>query len=161
MKSNRVIQTTKHQQILNFLNEASGSRFWARKWNIVNDQSKANYDKGNEIIYNTEVLKSRLCNYKNAYILVTGDITVLAVGEDGVTQVSLRNFVSFTTCITKIYETTIDDAKNLDLTILMHNLLECSWNYSDTTSSLWFYCKDEATEFNADIENTDEFKSFK
>ena len=161
MKSNRVIQTTKHQQILNFLNEASGSRFWARKWNIVNDQSKANYDKGNEIIYNTEVLKSRLCNYKNAYILVTGDITVLAVGEDGVTQVSLKNFVSFTACITKIYETTIDDAKNLDLTIPMHNLLECSWNYSDTTASLWFYYKDETTEFNADIENTDEFKSFK
>ena len=30
-----------------------------RKWNIVNDQSKAKYDVENEIIYHTEVLKSK------------------------------------------------------------------------------------------------------
>ena len=43
-----------------------------RKCNIVNDQSNANYDVGNEIIYSTEVLKSNLCNYNDAYILVRG-----------------------------------------------------------------------------------------
>ena len=51
-----------HQEILNLLNEASNSKFLTRKWNIVNDQSNANYDVGNEIIYNTEVLKSHLCD---------------------------------------------------------------------------------------------------
>ena len=50
-----------------------------RKWNIVNDQSSANYDAGNEIICNTEVLKSNLCGYNDAYIIVRGDITVVAV----------------------------------------------------------------------------------
>ena len=50
-----------------------------RKWNIVNDQSSANYDAGNEIICNTEVFKSNLCGYNDAYIIVRGDITVVAV----------------------------------------------------------------------------------
>ena len=44
-----------HQKILNFLNEASDSKFVTRKWNIANDNSKANYGVRNEITYNTEV----------------------------------------------------------------------------------------------------------
>ena len=52
-----------HQKILNLLNEANDSKFVTRKLNIVNDLSNANYDVGNEIIYNSEILKSNLCNY--------------------------------------------------------------------------------------------------
>ena len=47
-----------HQKLLNPLNEASDSRFLTRKSNIVNDQLNASYDIGNEVIYETEVLKS-------------------------------------------------------------------------------------------------------
>ena len=43
----------------------------------------------------------------------------------------------------------------------MYNLIEYSWNYSETTGSLWFYSKDEATNFNVDIANTNNLKSFK
>ena len=32
-----------HQKILNLLNEAKNSKFATRKWNIANDNSKANY----------------------------------------------------------------------------------------------------------------------
>ena len=39
-----------HQKILNLLNEENDFKFVTRKWNIVNDQSNANYDAGNEII---------------------------------------------------------------------------------------------------------------
>ena len=42
-----------------------------------------------------------------------------------------------------------------------YNLIEYSSSYSKTTGSLWFYSKDEATNFNAHITNTDDFKSFK
>ena len=42
----------------------------------------------------------------------------------------------------------------------MHNLIEYSSNYSETTGSLWFYSKDEATSFNNNLEYTDNFKSF-
>ena len=43
----------------------------------------------------------------------------------------------------------------------MYNLIEYSSNYSKTTGSLWFYSKYEATNFNADIANDDNFKCFK
>ena len=45
--------------------------------------------------------------------------------------------------------------------MLIYNLIEYSSNYSEIIGSLWFYSKDEATNFNVDIENTDDFKSFK
>ena len=61
------------QKILNLLNEANDPKFVTRKWNIVNDNSSS--DVGSEIIYNTEVLKSNLCDYNDAYNLVRGDIT--------------------------------------------------------------------------------------
>ena len=70
-----------HQKLLNFLNEVNDSKFVTRKWNIVNDNSKANYDPTNEITYNTEVLKSNLFDYNNAHILVRGDITVTTAPE--------------------------------------------------------------------------------
>ena len=43
----------------------------------------------------------------------------------------------------------------------MYNLIEYSSNFSETTGSLWFYSKDEATGFNNNFGNTDDFKSFK
>ena len=46
----------KHQRILNLFNKANNSKFVTRKWNIVNENSKANYGVGNEMIYSTEVL---------------------------------------------------------------------------------------------------------
>ena len=42
----------------------------------------------------------------------------------------------------------------------IYNLIEYSSNYSKTTESLWFYTKDEATNFNADIANGNNFESF-
>ena len=149
----------KHQKMLNILlNEANDSEFVTRKWNIVNDNSKTNYDAANEIIYRTEVLKSGPCDYNNGYILVIGDNTVTAAPE---TQVAFKNCAPFSKCITKVDKKTIDDAEDLDLVMPMNNPIEYSSNYSETTGSLWFYSKDEATNFDADIANTDEFKSFK
>ena len=48
------------------MNEARDSKFVTMKWNIGNDQSNAHYNSGNKIIYNTEVLKSNLCDYNDA-----------------------------------------------------------------------------------------------
>ena len=53
-----------HQKILNLLNEASNSKFVTTKWNTDNDKSNWNYDVRNEIIYNTENLKSNTYYYK-------------------------------------------------------------------------------------------------
>ena len=78
-----------HQKILNLLNESCDSAFVTRKWNIVHDQSNTDYDVGNEIIYNTEVLKSNLSDYNDAYILVRGDITI--IGHNLVVEVAFKN----------------------------------------------------------------------
>ena len=56
---------------------------------------------------------------------------------------------------------TIDDAEDLDLVMPMYDWIEYSSNYSEITGSLWFYSKDEATDFNADIANTNHSKSFR
>ena len=147
-----------HQKILNLMNDANNSKFLTREWIIVNYNLKANYDGENETTYNTEVLKSNICDYNDAYILIRGDITVAAAGA---TQVVFKSCAPLTKSITKIDGTTIDDAEDLDLVIPRYNLMEYSSKDSETTASLWFYSKGDATNFNADIENTYDFKSFK
>ena len=123
-----------------------------RKWNIDNDQSNANYDVENEIIYKTEVLKSNLCDYNNVYILEV----ILLIIRPQATQATFGNSAPFTKCISKTDKTAIDDA---NLVMSIYNLTEYSLNYSKATESLWFYSNDEATNFNADISN-DNVKSF-
>ena len=63
-----------HQEILNLLNEASDSEHVTRKCNIVIDQLNANYDARNEMVCNTEVLKSNVSDSNDAYILIKGII---------------------------------------------------------------------------------------
>ena len=123
------------QKILNLLNEANYSKFVTRKWNIVNDNSKANYGEGHEITYNTEVLKSNLCDYNDAYILATGYITVTTGLQ---IQVVFKKCAPFIKCITKIDGATINQAENLDLVMPIYNLIEYSSDYFETTGSLWF-----------------------
>ena len=126
--------------------------------NIVNGNSKANYNVGNEITYNTKVLKSNLRDYNDAYILVKGYITVTAAPE---IQVAFKICAPFTNYNTKIDGTTIYDPEDLDLVITMYNTIQYSSDYSETITRLWFHSKDETTNFNADIANDDSFKSFK
>ena len=92
----------------------------------------------------------------NAYVLVRGIITI--IGHEKV-QV-FKNCAPFTKCITKIDGTTIDDYKDLNLVMPMYNQTEYSSNYFETTWNLWLYSKDDATNFNADIANNNNFKSF-
>ena len=73
------------------MKKASDSKFVTTKRNIFNDQSHANYDLGNEIIYNAKVLKSILYRHNHAYILVGGDITITEHNE---AQVAFKNFAS-------------------------------------------------------------------
>ena len=68
-----------HQKMLNLLNDVNDSKFVTRKRNILNNNSNSSYAAANEITYNTEILQSNLCDYKNAYILVSDDITAVQV----------------------------------------------------------------------------------
>ena len=125
---------------------------------MVNDQSNAYYDVGNEIIYNAESVESNHCDCSDACILVGDDIITTA--HKNPTPVAFKNSRPFIKCITKIDGTTIDDAVDLDSVMLNYNLIEYSSNYSDPAGSLWFYSKEKATTFNVDIANNNNFKSF-
>ena len=74
---------------------------------------------------------------------------------------TFKNSSPMTKCITKIVQTTINDAENLNLVMPMYNLIQYSSSYPETRGSLSFYSKDEAPDFNSDIANTDNFRSFK
>ena len=110
------------------MNGSSDSKFVTRKWNILSGQLNVNHDVGNEISYNTEVLKPNLCDYNNAYILVRSDITVIVAPAK---QVSFKTCAPFSKCITKINGATIYGAEDLDIFMPIYNLIDYSSNYSE------------------------------
>ena len=90
------------------------------------------------------MLKSSLCDYSDAYILVKGTITIAPVPPPAVNpnnnnkEVVFKNCVPFVDCISKS-NTPIDNAKGIDVVMPMYNLIEYSNNYSKTSGRLWQY----------------------
>ena len=82
------------------------------------------------------MLRSNLCDYADAYILVKGTITITGAGNDDVAKraeerdkcVTFKNCASFTKCISRINNTDIYNAKDMDIVIPMYNLIEYSDN---------------------------------
>ena len=90
------------------------------------------------------MLKSDLCDYSNAYIVLKGDITVTDPNNNRYDKkLAFKNNTPFTSCILKINNTLNDNAEYLDIVMPMYNLIEYSKNYSKTTGSLWNYYRDE------------------
>ena len=147
------------QKIISLLNNSEDeySKFATKKWYIINSESKGNYSHQNPITFLTKSLESSLCDYSDAYILVTGDIAVTA-GDDN-TKVAFKNCAPFEKCKTEINETFADEADIINITMPMYNLIEYSNNYSDTSGSLWNFKRDEI-EGDADltINNASSFK---
>ena len=111
------------------------SKFATRKWCVINDESKGNYSPNDEIKFLTRSLESSLCDYSDAYILVTGNITV--AGGNPNTKVAFKNCAPFKECRTEINETFVDKTKHVNTAMPMYNLTEYSDNCSDTSGSLW------------------------
>ena len=129
------------QKIANLMGNADSEslKFATRKWYVISDQNNTDYGDGDEnddttIKFETKVIKSNLCDYSDAYILVTGDIT--ATGRDANTKVAFKSCAPFTKCVTHINDEHVDNADNLDIVTPMYNLIEYSDNYSDTSGSV-------------------------
>ena len=94
-------------------------------------------------------MRSSLCDYNDAYILVKGTITVTNTADKGATlnnrnkKVIFKNCVPFTDCISEINNKEIDHAKDIDVVMPMYNLIEYSDNYSTTSGNLWQYYRGE------------------
>ena len=70
-----------YQKIVNFLDTTSDNKdlpkFVTEKWIEVYDQSQRNYDVNKEIRIKTSMLRSDLCDFSDAYIVVKGTFTAL------------------------------------------------------------------------------------
>ena len=130
------------QKIVNLLNgsDNENSKFATKKWYVIDSESKGNYSKDDPINFLTKSLESSLCDYSDAYILVTGNIT--ATPNNAATQVVFKNCAPFEKCRTEINETFVDEADFINITMPMYNLIEYSNNYSDTSGSLWQFKRD-------------------
>ena len=113
------------------------SKFATKKWYIID----SNYSHQNLIRFLTNSLKSSLCDYSDAYILVTGNITV--TGGDNNTKVAFKNCAPFEKCRTEINETFVDEADIINITMPLYNLIEYSDIYSNTSGSLWNFKRDK------------------
>ena len=154
-----------YQKIANLLDSASNkpSKFRTRNWVEINDESRGTYTS-NDIKFKTTMLRSNLCDYADAYILVNGRITITGAGDDGAARraderdkgVTFKNCAPFTKCISRINNTDIDTAQDIDIVIPMYNLIEYNGNYSKTSRRLWQYYKYKPIDNMADSES---FKS--
>ena len=129
-----------------------------KKWYVTDSQTtKGNYKQGNTIKFETETIKSSLCDYSDAFILVTGNITVNAVND---TDVAFKTCAPFSTCKTVINDVFVDRAERIYISVLMYNLTEYSDNYSDTSGSLWQFKRNEVPTNNPNltIDNSQSFK---
>ena len=131
------------QKILNLLNDSgnTNSKLPTKKWCVIDSESKGNYSKDDPIKFLTKSIESSLCDYSDAYILVTGNITV--AGGNPNTKVAFKNCAPFKECRTEINGTFVDKTKHINIAMPMYNLIEYSDNYSDTSGSLWQFKRDE------------------
>ena len=141
------------------------SKFFTTEYVRVNSLSNT-YNENKSIRFKTPMLRSNLCDYSDAYILVKGTITVTAPGaNNGANNIRdkrnrpliLKNNESFVSCITRINGELIEDADDLDIVKSMYNLLEYSKNYRKTIGSLYNYYRDELSN-DADDNNFDNIK---
>ena len=153
------------QKIVNFLDTTSDDkdlpRFVTKKWIEVYDQSGGNYNVNKEIRIKTSMLRSDLCDYSDAYIVVKGTITVakkIFTADDfeapnntadnanasntandnafGEKKLVFKNNAPFINCNSKINGVQSDNAEDLDVVMPIYNLLEYSKHYRKTTGSL-------------------------
>ena len=122
-------------------------RFVTKKWIEVDDQSEKNYYVNKKIRIKTTMLRSDLCDFSDAYIVLKRAIAV--TNPDGVERnkaVAFKSNAPFINCISKINGVQIDNAGDLEVVMPMHNLLEYSKTYRKTTSSLWNCYRDEPSD---------------
>ena len=131
--------------------------------------------KQTNIKFETSMLRSNLCDYSDAYIVVKGDITLTKTNGREIIDIrnmilALKNNGPYPNCISKI-NVLIDNAEDLDIVMPMYNLFEYSKNYRKTTGRFWNYYRDEPNSpplndddpptinYNADpITNSESFK---
>ena len=130
-----------HFEIYKPLSNSTVSKFVTRKWIEVNDLSSDQHSVSKNIWFNTLMLRADLCDYGDACIVVKRTIDLGVDVNNDMTQKSVlfEKNASFTSCISKINNTFIDNAKDLVIMMPIYFLLEYSDNFSIKSGSFWNY----------------------
>ena len=119
-----------------------------------NGLSSGQYSLNQNISFKISMLKSDLCDYSHAYIVLKRRITVK--GDNDVKtsnkKLTFKNNAPFTSYISKISIIFTDNAEDLDIVLPMYNLLEYSSNYFMTSENLRNYYRNE---INDDVNEND------
>ena len=139
-----------YKEIINLLGKTTDSRklpkYVTRKWIEIYDQSNRSYNVNKDIRFKAPQLRSDLCDFNDAYIVVTGKITATNPGNDDNfynRKLALKNNAPFFSSILKISGRLTEDAQDLDIVMPMYNLLYHSKKFRKTTGSFWNYYRDE------------------
>ena len=161
-----------YQKIINLLDDTTNqpSKFRTRSWVETNDESKRRYDNTN-IRFEMSMIRSSLCDYSDAYILVKGTITVPNTAVSGAVlnntneEVIFKNCAPFTDCITEINNIQVDNAQKIDAVTPIYNLMEYIAVYLKTGNLRRYYSDEPAlgnngniTDFPANNNNSASFK---
>ena len=132
------------QNIINVLNGSSNqeSKFGTKKWYVIDSQTaKGKWKQSDTIKFETETIKSSPSDYSDAFILVTGNITVNAAND---TNVVFKHCAKCFSCKRVINDVFLDRVEHLYIAMPMYNLIEYSDYYSGTSGSLWQFKRDES-----------------
>ena len=115
-----------YQKIINLLDSTQNqpTKFRTKNWVEINDNSRGTHNTNTQIKFKTSMLRSSLCDYKDAYILVSGTITVAGLAAGGGNnniQVVFKNCAPLTNCMSEINNTQIDNAKDINVVMTMYN----------------------------------------
>ena len=129
-----------YQKMINLLDNTPNwpSKFRTKIWVKINDDSHGTYNTNSQIKFETSMLKSSLCDYSDAYIVVKGTISVVNTAD---AEVIFKNCAPFTDYISEINKTKIYNAKDIDVVMPMYNLIEHSYNYSKTLNIKFYQLK--------------------
>ena len=108
------------QKIINLLNDSINkeSKFATEKWYVIDIQTGiGKYNKNNSIKCETESIKSNLCDYSDALVLVTWNIAVTANNN---TDVAFKNFPH----VKQINDVFIDEANYIYIPVPRYDLIE-------------------------------------
>ena len=103
------------QKIINLLNDSSNEefKFATKKWYAIDSQRTEKYNKNNSIKFETETIKSSLCDYD-----------IINAGND--IDAAFKNCAPFSTCKTEINLVFIDEANHIYIAMLMYNFSDHS-----------------------------------
>ena len=111
-----------YQKIINLLDDTSNqqSKFRTKNWVEINDESTGTYNTNSQTNFKTTMIKSSLCDYSDAHILVKGTITVNNTTADVAANninknVAFKNCARSANCIFETNNTQVGNAKNIDV----------------------------------------------